>query len=213
MGLNERRNREKQQRAETILDAAETVFFRKGFAGSSMDEIANQAQLSRALLYVYFKDKAAIMRGVMLRAARALEQRFEKAILTGSSGLEQIEGIGKSYYAFSREQSDYFDVLTDLNTFPMPAEGSEDVEALGCCRTRITDMMVEALENGIRDGSLSPVRVSSPLRTAYFLQGALHGVIMATRDPEAEADGQRYSDSEDLVLYSIGMLSEAMRQR
>ncbi|MDT8429634.1 MAG: TetR/AcrR family transcriptional regulator [Pseudomonadales bacterium] len=209
MGVAERRSREKQLRIKAIIDAAESVFFCKGFAGSSMDEIAGKAQLSRTLLYVYFKDKAAIMRGVMLRAAQALEQRFERALHAGKTGLEQIEGIGKSYYAFSQEQSDYFDLLTDLNTFPLPPEESQESQALSCCRTRITDIMVQALQNGIQDGSLSPQRVRIPLRTAYFLQGALHGVIMATR--QSQAGDQVYPDSEDLVLYTIAMLSESMR--
>ena len=61
MSANERREREKQERRESILDSAEQCFFSKGYERTAMDEIARGAQLSRALLYVYFKDKAAIM--------------------------------------------------------------------------------------------------------------------------------------------------------
>ena len=115
-----RRQREKLERHETILDAAEQVFFRKGFDQTTMDDIARAAQLSRALLYVYFRDKNAIMRGVMLRAATSLRLRFENAVATCASGEQQIEGIGHAYYAFSVEEPDYFDVLTNVTTFPEP---------------------------------------------------------------------------------------------
>ncbi len=206
-----RRSREKQQRHEEILDAAEKIFFSKGFANSSMDEIGKQAQLSRALLYVYFKDKAAIMLGVMLRACNCLESYFQKALADGGNGLQQIEGIGHAYYVFSKQNSDYFDVLIDLNTFPIRESDGSQVEALLNCNARITTLMEEALTNGVEDGTLDPVNVSDVTRTAYFLQGALHGVIMAARTRHSEPMAKQ--DGEELVLYTISMLTESMRNR
>jgi AcrR family transcriptional regulator len=209
MAVQKRRAKEKVERAASILDAAEQVFFRKGFNQTSMDEIAQCAALSRALLYVYFKDKAAIMRGIMLRAAQEMESRFEEAIRSKPTGLEQISSIGRSYYRFSREASDYFDVLTDMVNFPIPEEPDEQMQQLGCCREQITELMVTALRHGLEDGTIDRQRVHNPVLTAYFLQGALHGVIMQTRrhlDPTHE-----YPDSDALVNYTIDMLTESMR--
>ena len=76
MSLDQRREQEKQERRDSILDAAEQAFFSKGFDKCSMDDIARNAQLSRALLYFYFKDKNAIMRGIVLRSVAALRDRF-----------------------------------------------------------------------------------------------------------------------------------------
>lgn len=217
MGLDSRRQHEKQERSEAILDAAETVFFTKGFNQTSMDEIARQAGLSRALLYVYFRDKAAIMRGIMLRAAMAIERRFERALESSGNGLEQIEQIGYAYHAFSCEDSEYFDVLTDLNTFPVPEQAEDDqMQALGDSRTRITGIMVKALRNGIEDGSICAERVDDPVTTAFMLQGALHGVIMQTRGPryrEAAPGGYEYPDGDRLVSHIISMMTVAMRSR
>lgn len=210
MAVSSRRALEKQERAESILDAAEQVFFNRGFSQSTMDEIAQKVGLSRSLLYVYYKDKSAIMRGVMLRAAEELERRFAAALAAGRTGLEQIEGIGLAYYAFSKDASDYFDVLTDMSTFPMPAQTDEDMQQLGCCRQKATELMVQALQNGLRDGSLDPQQVRDPFQTAFYLQGALHGVIMMTRSPVPAA---QYPDGDGLVMYSMGMLSESMRSK
>ena len=217
MSLEARRRHDRQGRSEAILDAAETVFFTKGFNQTSMDEIARQADLSRALLYVYFRDKAAIMRGIMLRAALAIEHRFEQALESSSNGLEQIEQIGYAYHAFSREDSEYFDVLTELNTFPVPEQAGDDqMQSLGECRTRITALMVTALRNGIEDGSICAERVEDPVVTAFMLQGALHGVIMQTRGPldrEATPGGYEYPDGDRLVRHVISMMTVAMRSR
>ena len=211
MEIAARRDKEKQIRRETILDAAESIFFNKGFANSSMEEIAKHAQLSRALLYVYFKDKAAIMRGVMLRASRTLEEYFARAVNAGKTGGQQIDGIGHAYYAFSKEQTDYFNVLTEMNTFPDSNDDNSQVEEIFDCKERITVIMVEALRKGMQDGSLNANHMQDPLQTAYFLQGALHGVIMSTRT--RNNDMNQAQESEALVLYTIMMLTEAMRRR
>src|SRR5690606_4114345 len=183
MAVSSRRAQEKQERAESILDAAEQVVFSKGYSQSAMDEVGQKAGLSGSPLHVYYKDTSALMRGVMLRAAEELERRFAAALAQGSTGLEQIKGIGLAYYAFSKDDSDYFDVLTDMSTFPMPARTDEDMQQLGCCRQKATELMMQALQNGLRDGSLDPQQVRDTFQTAFYLQGALHGVIMMTLSP------------------------------
>lgn len=207
--LKNRRDMEKLERHEEILDAAERVFFHKSYEQSTMDEIAREARLSRALLYVYFKDKAAIMRGIMLRAGLALQTRFENALQQCPSGLEQIERIGHAYHEFSGEEPHYFDVLTSVNTFPGPDTDDGQMQAMEYCRERINNIMVEALNNGLRDGSINPAQVANPLHTAFYLQGALHGVIMQTRGPKSSLS--TYPDGLKLIHYTIAMLTVSVK--
>ena len=210
MSVDERREREKQERRDSILDAAEQVFFTKGYDKCSMDEIARTAQLSRALLYVYFRDKAAIMRGIMLRSVERLRERFAQAISQAELGLEQVGKFGQAYYDFSREESHYFDVLTQINTFPHLNEDDDHSEALRCCAEDVMGLMVEALQRGVADGSLCARRVSDPLMTAYYLRGALHGVIMETRQPDQH--NSRLPDADALIRYTIETLGQSLRR-
>lgn len=57
MGAPERREREKHQRREQILDAARKVFAKRGFKGATIEDIAGEAELSAGTLYLYFKSK------------------------------------------------------------------------------------------------------------------------------------------------------------
>lgn len=208
MTVRRRRAKEKQERHDEILDAAEQTFFDKGYEQTSMDDIARTAQLSRALLYVYFKDKAAIMRGVMLRAAQSLQHRFEIAMAAGATGVKQISGIGHAYHAFSVEEADYFDVLTSMAIFPGPDETDTQLLALDHSRECVNSLMVQALQNGIADGSLSETHISNPLQTAFYLQGALHGVIMQTRG--AKSSQTDYPEAGELIRYTIAMLTNSI---
>ena len=208
MAVRRRRAKEKQERHDEILDAAELTFFDKGYQQTSMDDIARAAQLSRALLYVYFKDKAAIMRGVMLRAAQSLQRRFETALAAGETGVAQIEGIGHAYHAFSVDEANYFDVLTSMATFPGPDEADTQLLAMDNCRERVNELMVQALQNGIRDGTLSATHIREPLQTAFYLQGALHGVIMQTRGPKSSQTD--YPQANELIKYTIAMLTNSI---
>lgn len=208
MPATARRTREKQQRYDDIVAAAETIFFSKGYAQCSMDEIARQAQLSRALLYVYFKDKAAIMHAVMLKAARDCLTRFEVAAATAATGAEQISSIGHAYFNFSVEESDYFDVMTDMNTFPMPEADDPILADMEQCRHGVHELMVGALRTGIEDGSINPEHVQDPDLTARILRGSLHGVIMFTRQPKHPDD---VPDDVAMVNEAIDMMCFAMR--
>ena len=50
-----------EDRKEQIIDAAMAVFARLGFHEARMDDIAQEAGLSKAALYLYYKSKDAII--------------------------------------------------------------------------------------------------------------------------------------------------------
>lgn len=70
------------------------------------------------------------------------------------------------------------------------------------------DLMVTALQRGVADGSLSAERVSDPMTTAYYLRGAVHGVIMQCRSLSDVKPGQPAPDA--LVSYTLEMLGHSM---
>lgn len=208
MEVEARRERDRQDRRDAILDAAEAVFFSKGYERCTMHDIARASDVSRPLLYVYFTDKPAIMRGIMLRAVQSLHQRFAVALQSSAVGAEQIVALGRAYYRFSVEQPDYFDALTDASSIDHRA-ADEPIDAeLAESAAETMRLMVSALQRGVADGSLSAQRVSDPVITAYYLRGAVHGVIMQCRslsdiNPEHPAPAE-------LVGYTLEMLGQSM---
>ena len=205
--LKTRREREKQARYDTILDVAELVFSEKGYERSSMDDIARTASLSRALLYVYFKDKAAIQRGIMLRAGHSLFRRFEEARQTADTGLSQIRAMGESYYRFYLEEPDYFSALTKASTAMAEADESQTEEML-CSKSDLMELMVGAIELGLQDGTMNRERISDPAQTALYLRGALHGVILLCQSEMGE--GNDGFPAEQLIRHTMDMLTSSI---
>lgn len=203
--LKSRREQEKKARHETILDAAEQVFSDKGYERTSMDDIARQANLSRALLYVYFKDKAAIQRGILLRAGESLRLRFAAACQQVDTGLAQISAIGRAYYQFSLDQPDYFGALTQAASAIQDAD-DEQTEQMICSESDTMALMVAAIEKGLSDGSLNRDRITDPFNTALYLRGALHGVIMLCQQKINPTGPLADYPKEHLIEHTIVML-------
>jgi len=57
MGIKERKLREKKERYDMIMAAAKKVFLSKGFFRTTVEQIANEAEISPGTLYLYFNNK------------------------------------------------------------------------------------------------------------------------------------------------------------
>ncbi|GAB6147003.1 TetR/AcrR family transcriptional regulator [Desulfocicer niacini] len=66
MGIVERRIREKRQRRQQIMAAAELVFQERGFANATLAQIADHAEVSPGTVYLYFKSKEDIFLSIIL---------------------------------------------------------------------------------------------------------------------------------------------------
>lgn len=107
MGISERKEREKEQRRNDIIDAAEIVFFEKGLTNSTMDEVAEEAELSKGTLYLYFKSKEEIHFEIKSRALNILKKMFRKSISEKKNGIENCLEIGKAYVDFVERHRNY----------------------------------------------------------------------------------------------------------
>src|SRR3982074_723339 len=110
--ITERRGEEKERRAAEILDAAEALYAQKGWDALTVDQVARSARLSRALVYVYFRDKEDLLFAIGERAVRLLLERFKAAVAGTARGMDQVDAIGRAYMGYAHEFPHYFDFCT-----------------------------------------------------------------------------------------------------
>lgn len=192
MSIEERREEEKEQRRRTIVDAAETVLREKDRDDMTMADIAEEARLSRSLLYVYFEDMEDILLGVTLRGLRWSRKQYEDAIADNDIGVLQLRGIGDAYIRFSQEKPVYFDLVAEFELRPdKDAEADDAPKRLKQCLAedeRRFELMIHAIQNGIDDGSIRGDL--DPVETAITLWGFTHGLIrlLAKKGEEIEEE-------------------------
>jgi AcrR family transcriptional regulator len=78
---------------QRILDAALKVFLERGFAGASIDEIAEVARSGKPTIYTRFPGKEALFTAVMMRSVAANVAHFDSYTPTGANIEERLESI------------------------------------------------------------------------------------------------------------------------
>ena len=189
--IAERRQEEKERRRAEILDAAEEVTAGAGWDELTMDQVARRARLSRALLYVYFKDKADLMYGICERGMVLLRARFDEAVAGAPRGLDQVIALGRAYVAFSEAHPVYFDImarcqLREVSDGDVPANELA-VEAAG---DEMTALIVRVIKVGTQDGSIRS-DLGDPLIAAMALWGFINGALqtVSTKTKVLERNG------------------------
>ncbi|MCK5124750.1 MAG: TetR/AcrR family transcriptional regulator [candidate division Zixibacteria bacterium] len=179
MGTLDRKEREKEQRLNEILDAAERVFIANGYHNCTMDQIAEEAELSKGTLYLYFKSKEAIFVGLDWRGTKILRKRFQEAYDTVEIGRQKVIEIGRSYFQFVADYPLYFQMMNHAVGRPSDITQSLEEEAVyqKCQEEEGATLAVlaDAISCGIEDGSVADD--VEPLQTAILLWAMSNGVI------------------------------------
>jgi len=103
----ERREREREQRRNDIIEAAERFFFSKKYDNVSMDDIAEATELNKATLYLYFKNKDSLYATVVLRGARILNNMVMSGVEESRTGVNKLWAIWYAYFDFAKQYPEY----------------------------------------------------------------------------------------------------------
>jgi AcrR family transcriptional regulator len=71
-------DRRRQRTREALLDAAASVFAKRGFHGASLDEIAETAGYTRGAIYKHFADKEELLHEVCVRLNERLFAEYDE---------------------------------------------------------------------------------------------------------------------------------------
>ena len=202
MGIAERREREKEQRMNQILDAAQTVFFAKGADLATMDDVAEEAELSKGTLYLYFKSKEELYFGIVKRGLEILEKMFKQAVENEKTGLKKVSAIGKAYYQYCKEYPKYFKSMIYFESKELDFENKHSIAAdVDLKGHSVIKIIAEAIQTGIEDGSIRPDL--DPIKTAIILWGQSYGVIQLLFMKGNHIKHQHNMDLEAIFNYSF----------
>jgi AcrR family transcriptional regulator len=123
-----------EERRESILRAANTVFGQHGYELVRIDDVANAAGISKALIYEHFRSKQELYSELMNRAAIDLMGRIVAAATApGVEGAARLQEGAKAGFSFVTEQPEAFQMFV----------------------RDVTDPKVAALQAGLRRGAVA----------------------------------------------------------
>ena len=172
--LAERRVEEKERRRAEMVDAAEELYAAVGWDDVTMERVAKSARLSRALLYVYFRDKNDLLLAITERALLELRERFVAAAAAHPLGIDQVQAIGRAYVQFQQEKPYRFDACSRFHAHQTAGESADD--ACAAASDAVMTVIVKALLQGQADGSIRK-DIGNPAETCVMLWAFTHGLI------------------------------------
>ncbi len=204
-----RRDKERQARRAGIIEAAERIFRRKGFARASMDEVAAEAQFTKRTVYMYFVDKEDLLFAVALEGSKRLFAR-QQAILAGDgTGLAKVRRAAQAYYEFSRDMPDLFRLIEDARRLKPRKKDSPGRAAFIHYRADMFAAYGQALRAGIADGSIRSDIDPQLLIYAFVL--VLTGFFQALS--EAASTGTFAPAPGKFAGLTLDLVTDALRPR
>jgi len=166
MGIKERKEREKERRRQQIIVAAKRIFSAKGFNKATMEDIAEEAEISPGTIYIYFKNKDELYASLSIRILQHLNIRLEHVKNQNDVNDEQrIASLKDALYDIYD-----FDPLILINLFHL--QSSESLKNLS-----------DELLSEIKRLSQSSLQIMSDI----FSEGISTGVFIKA-NPNALAD-------------------------
>ncbi|WEK71435.1 MAG: TetR/AcrR family transcriptional regulator [Candidatus Chryseobacterium colombiense] len=123
MSIAERKQEEKQEMHQRILNGARKVFLEKGYEKASMRNIANEINYSPGTIYFHFKDKSEIFQELHNEGFTLLVDQL-KVLTSVADPFERLKATGRVYIKFAQENKDYYNLMFMVNeTVEAPTEG------------------------------------------------------------------------------------------
>src|ERR1700739_4768100 len=129
MGVKERREREKSETRDKILDAARELFVSEGYEGVSMRKVAEKIEYSPTAIYVHFADKNELFHELCRIDFARLQEVMLSAELP-SDPIEKLRQIGRSYIDFGLHYPNHY-VFMFMTPHPPHELDEEDREIVG----------------------------------------------------------------------------------
>ncbi len=118
MSVAQRKERERKARIDLIIRAASETFAKLGYHNTSMDLIAEEAELGKSTLYYYFPSKEKLLVSVLENGLKEFFNSLENNLAGISDPLLKIETITLTGADFFSKNRNFFNLYIYLSAHP-----------------------------------------------------------------------------------------------
>lgn len=166
-----RREREKAAHRREIMDAAIRVFARKGFASSTLEEIAQEAEFSKGALYLYFSSKEDLLSTILVDLMQNTILPRLRSILSGEKNFrEELTLLFYEAAEFSFTHSLHMSVSIPMHLSNFSGLSEETKTKIFSLHEENFTIIRDRVDKARRDGEIRDVNTEAVV-------GLLHGTI------------------------------------
>ncbi len=175
---NLRRKREKSKRKKAILKSAFTLFSKKGFFKTTMEEIAKRAMFSKGLLYFYFTSKEEILEEIVKEIYKGFIEKVEGIYKKEMSALEKIEEFIKFEWNFYKKNKRFAKLIFELYEEEKYFLKEGKVKTFKEIHLKEKEVLTNIIKQGIEKGFLKNY---DPELTSFIISSLFHFVFMKSK--------------------------------
>ncbi len=188
-----------EERRDQILEAAIQAFAEKGLHEARMEDIASRAGLSKPALYLYFRNKDAII-GSLLRFFFDREMRSVRKLQEASGTTRsRLEALGDQFGRSIEHMQMAMPLL--LEFYGVAAREPSVRKFLTEAYQDLHNVLTDLLEQGVAAGEFRPLDASSVALTLIALYEGVALIWVMT--PQVTNVRQRILDGQALVLAGL----------
>lgn len=110
MGIQERKEREREEQRERILEAAARLLASQGVEKTSLRGIAQAIEYSPASIYLHFKDKSELFAALFLKIFKQFSLKLQEAEVEPHPILRMLL-LGEKYLEFARQSPEKYELM------------------------------------------------------------------------------------------------------
>lgn len=163
MSTKDRKVREKENRKEVILNASEKVMRENGLYGLSIEAIAEETQLAKGTIYLYFKSKDEILSSLTIKARNKLFSEFELIENQNSTSYEKLISMIRMNYTFYKNFPLYYDLVSLYEANHKVIETGEMYQSSQNITNLVQRITSKAKEEGFLNVDIDPLHLAMSL--------------------------------------------------
>jgi len=211
MNKEELKQKQIELKREFIVGVARELFFGKGYENTTIDEVAQAAEMSKSTLYTYVQSKEELFMHIHLQGMRQRVAIIEKKMSDAASGYDKIRTFGEEYYNFYTSNPGYFrlQMYEDYNTLDkskIDAALSEEFDRL---LSGLIQLVQDAFTLGKQDGSFD-TSIPSGYLDKYFAY-TIRTILNVAINPEKTAQIKDIFDEKQFFFLYLEMFISSIR--
>jgi len=194
---------------DTISAVADRLFMEKGIEKTTMDDIAKEAEYSKATLYVYFKSKDEIFHYITLKGMTLLHERFTKVLQTNEGAIDQYMSICEVLGEFCKEYPLYFkSMLETIASDTESREKSETLEAIYQTGEMLNGDIEGLIQKGVREDVFK--KDLPCFTTGMVFWASLSGIVSLAGNKQGYISQRTGMNREDFMDFGFKMILQSI---